>query len=84
MGAASPLNSTPLTKSRLKSSFENSFTTTLSEANHRDSSYALNESFPLGEANSHLDFTLDPPVVVMESTCTVTDHLKVFLPFPDL
>jgi hypothetical protein len=75
--SASPM-STPLTKSRLKSSLEDTFTSALSQDNHLDSSYAPDESFPLREA-TNLDFSLDPPVVVMESFCTVTDHLKVSL-----
>jgi hypothetical protein len=80
---SSPIN-TPLSKSRLgRESLDRSFNSVISEdvrsrypqgiEEYRDDSFLSRDD----QNPFDIALQLNPPIVVIESTCTVTDHLKV-------
>lgn len=81
---SSPLN-TSISQSGVKSFPDQSFNTIASEdvsfRYSRETEGARNDSFSFLSRNSQNPnrSSINPPIVVMESTCTATEHLKVYL-----
>jgi hypothetical protein len=72
---------TSISKSGVKSFLDGSFNSVISEnipfQDSRETEGYGNDSFlSRGDLNPN-DVSMNPPIVVIESSCTVTDHLKV-------